>query len=151
MNTDQDYRNWQREQLDQRKKMKTRDELYELDRTQLLTEIEKASGIKIGEDFYNADLQLSTWCTADGYDIYVLMNGKYMSDMNWESDVYYYQPSLEDILDRLKDLDEGDQFYVDDVEEYFTDEDAMIDYLIDQFPDEYVEDEIDIIIKESGE
>ena len=47
MNTDQDYRNWQREQLDQRKKMKTRDELYELDRTQLLTEIEKASGIKL--------------------------------------------------------------------------------------------------------
>ena len=150
MNSEQDYRNWQREQLDQRD-MKTRDDLYELDRTQLITEIEKASGIEIGGTYYNADLQLSTWCTADGYDVYVLMNGKYMSDMNWESDVYYYQPSLEDILDRMKDLDEGDQFYVDDVEEYFTDEDVMIDYLIEMFPDNYCEDEIDIIIKESGE
>ena len=131
--------------------MKTREDLYELDRTQLITEIEKASGISIGEDFYNADLQLSTWSTADGYDVYVLMNGGRMSDMNWESDVYFYQPNLEDILDRLKDLDEGDQFYVDDVEEYFTDEETMIDYLIENYPDEYVEDEIDIIIKESGE
>ena len=131
--------------------MKTRDELYELDRTQLITEIEKASGVQIGGSFYNADLQLSTWSTADGYDVYVLMNGGRMSDMNWESDVYFYQPNLEDILERMKDLDEGDQFYVDDVEEYFTDEDAIIDYLIEMFPDEYVEDEIDIIIKESGE
>ena len=85
--------------------------------------------LEIGEDFYNADLQLSTWSTADGYDVYVLMNGGRMADMNWESDVYFYQPNLEDILDRMKDLDEGDQFYVDDVEEYFTDEEAMIDYL----------------------
>ena len=45
MNSEQDYKNWQREQLDQRD-MKTRDELYELDRTQLITEIEKASGIR---------------------------------------------------------------------------------------------------------
>ena len=150
MNSEQDYRNWQREQLDQRD-MKTRDELYELDRTQLITEIEKASGINIGEDFYNADLQLSTWSTADGYDVYVLMNGGRMADMNWESDVYFYQPNLEDILDRLKDLDEGDQFYVDDVEEYFIDEEVMIDYLIENYPDNYCEDEIDIIIKESGE
>ena len=138
-------------QLNNRKKMKTRDELYELDRTQLITEIEKASGISIGGSFYNADLQLSTWSTADGYDVYVLMNGGRMTDLNWESDVYYYQPGLEDILNRMKELDPGDQFYVDDVEDYFTDEDAMIDYLIDQFPDNYVEDEIDIIIKESGE
>ena len=150
MNSEQDYKNWQREQLDQRD-MKTRDELYELDRTQLITEIEKASGINIGEDFYNADLQLSTWSTADGYDVYVLMNGGRMADMNWESDVYFYQPNLEDILDRMKDLDEGDQFYVDDVEEYFTDEEAMIDFLIENYPDNYCEDEIDIIIKESGE
>ena len=145
------YKLEQINQLNQRKKMKTRDELYEMDRDELLNEIQKASGIEIGDNFYNADLQLSTWNTADGYDVYVLMNGKHISDMNWESDVYFYQPDLEDILDRLKDLDEGDQFYVDDVEEYFTDEDAMIDYLIDQFPDEYVEDEIEIIIKESGE
>ena len=71
MNSEQDYKNWQREQLDQRD-MKTRDDLYELDRTQLITEIEKASGIEIGGSYYNADLQLSTWSTADGYDVYVL-------------------------------------------------------------------------------
>ena len=92
------YKLEQINQLNQRKKMKTRDELYELDRDELLTEIQKASGIEIGEDLYNADLQLSTWNTADGYDVYVLMNGQYMSDMNWESDVYFYQPDLETIL-----------------------------------------------------
>ena len=145
------YKLEQINQLNQRKKMKTRDDLYELDRDELLDVIIEATGVEINADCYNADLQLSTWCTADGYDIYVLMNGTAIGEMNWESDVYYYQPDLETILNRLKDLDPGDQFYVDDVEEYFTDEEAMIDFLIDQYPDKYVEDEIDIIIKESGE
>ena len=120
--------------------MKTREELLEMDRDELLNEIRKASGIEIGDTCYNADLQLSTWCTADGYEVYVIMNGNYMSDMNWESDVYYYQPALEDILDRMKDLGPGDQFYVDDTEEYFTDEDAMISYLIDEFPENYTDE-----------
>ena len=120
--------------------MKTKDELLEMDRDELLNEIQKASGIQIGEH-YNADLQLSTWCTADGYEVYVMMNGSYMSDMNWESDVYYYQPPLEDILDRMKELSSGDQFYVDDVEEYFTDEDTMISYLLDEFPENYTDED----------
>lgn len=119
--------------------MKTREELLEMDRDELLNEIRKASGIDIGEN-YNADLQLSTWMTADGYEVYVMMNGDYMNDMNWESDVYYYQPSLEDILDRMKDLGPGDTFYVDDVDEYFTDEDAMISYLLDEFPENYTDE-----------
>ena len=52
-------------------------------------------------------------------------------------------------------MDPGDTFFISDLDLLFQDENAVIDYLIDNFEDAYDEDgdidEIEDIIKESGE
>ena len=63
------------------------------------------------------DLEISTRTTADGYDVYVMTNDPY-EQLDWENDVYYYQPSFDDIMSRVMELDLGDKVYVDDIEEY---------------------------------
>jgi len=66
----------------------------------------------------NYDLEISTCMTADGYDVYVMTNDPY-ERLDWENDVYYYQPSFDDIMSRIMELEPGDKVYVDDIEEYF--------------------------------
>lgn len=122
----------------------TQDELYELDRYELLDEFQKAFGVEISENFTrNTDLSIGTWNTADGYEVYVMNNGDYASDLNFEYDVYYYQPSAYMILDRILEVANGydAKIYCDDIEMYFDDEQAIIDCLVDNFPDKYDEDD----------
>jgi len=69
----------------------------------------------------NYDLEISTRMTADGYDVYVMTNSSYENQLDWENDVYYYQPSFNDIMSRIMELDPGDKVYTDDIEEYFPD------------------------------
>ena len=66
------------------------------------------------------DLEISTYQTADGYDVYIMTNDPY-ERLDWENDVYYYQPSFDDIMSRIMELDPGDKVYTDDIEEYFPD------------------------------
>lgn len=68
----------------------------------------------------NYDLEISTYQTADGYYVYIMTNDPY-ERINWENDVYYYQPLFNDIMSRIMELDPGDKVYVDDLEEYFPD------------------------------
>lgn len=122
----------------------TQDELYELDRYELLDEFQKAFGVEISENFTrNTDLSIGTWNTADGYEVYVMNNGDYANDLNFEYDVYYYQPSCSMILDRILEVANGydARIYCDDIEMYFDDEQAIIDCLVDNFPDKYDEDD----------
>ena len=122
----------------------TQDELYELDRYELLDEFQKAFGVEISENFTrNTDLSIGTWNTADGYEVYVMNNGDYASDLNFEYDVYYYQPSAYMILDRILEVANGydAKIYCDDIEMYFDDEQAIIDCLVDNFPDKYTDDD----------
>lgn len=67
------------------------------------------------------DLEISTRQTADGYDVYVMTNSSFENQIDWENDVYYYQPSFDDIMSRIMELEPGDKVYVDDIEEYFPD------------------------------
>ena len=67
------------------------------------------------------DLEIGTRQTADGYDVYVMTNSSYENNFDWENDVYYYQPSFDDIMSRIMELEPGDKVYVDDIEEYFPD------------------------------
>jgi len=67
------------------------------------------------------DLEISTRMTADGYDVYVMTNSSFENQIDWENDVYYYQPSFDDIMSRIMELDPGDKVYTDDLEEYFPD------------------------------
>ena len=122
----------------------TQDELYELDRYELLDEFQKAFGVEISENFTrNTDLSIGTWNTADGYEVYVMNNGDYANDLNFEYDVYYYQPSCSMILDRILEVSNSydARIYCDDIEMYFDDEQAIIDCLVDNFPDKYDEDD----------
>ena len=68
----------------------------------------------------NYDLEISTYMTADGYEVYVMTNDPY-ERLDWENDVYYYQPSFDDIMSRIMELDSGSKVCIDDVEEYFPD------------------------------
>lgn len=120
--------------------MTTIDELYELDRYELLDEFQKAFDVSISENFTrNTDLSIDTWNTADGYEVYVLSNGDYADDLNFESDVYYYQPSCAEIINRIVEVANGYEakVYCSDIEMYFDDEQALIDVLVDNFPDKY--------------
>lgn len=122
----------------------TQDELYELDRYELLEEFQKAFEVNISENFTrNTDLSIGTWNTADGYEVYVMNNGDYASDLNFESDVYYYQPSTDMIIDRIVEIanDYDVKIYCDDIEMYFEDEQAIIEALVDNFPNKYDEDD----------
>ena len=120
------------------------DQLYELDRYELLDEFQNAFDVNISENFTrNTDLSIDTWSTADGYEVYVLSNGDYSADLNFEYDVYYYQPSCATILERIVEVANGYEakVYCADIEMYFDDEQAIIDCLIDNFPDRYEDNE----------
>jgi hypothetical protein len=64
------------------------------------------------------DLEVSTYNTADGYEVYVMKNSSFENQLDWENDVYYYQPSFDDIMSRIMELDAESKVYVDDIEEY---------------------------------
>ena len=118
--------------------MTTIDELYELDRYELLDEFQKAFDVSISENFTrNTDLSIDTWNTADGYEVYVISDGHYADNLNFESDVYYYQPNCAVIIDRIIEIGEDATIYCSDIEMYFDDEQALIDALVDNFPDKY--------------
>lgn len=121
----------------------TTDELYELDRHELLDEFQKAFQVKISEDYMtcNTDVSIGTWHTADGYEVYVINNGDYANDLNFESDVYYYQPSCAEIIYRIIEVGSDAQVYCDDIDMYFDDEEAIIKALTEAFPDKYFNDD----------
>lgn len=120
----------------------TEDEIYDLDLDGLFTLWNNVSGLNIGEHaMYNTDLQISEWTTADGYGIYVMMNGDHMSDMQWENDVYYYQPPSKDIIERIEDLGSGD-VYIEDME--WIDSMDLAEHLIESYREDLIleEDEV---------
>lgn len=99
-----------------------------------MTAIEKLQqklNITITEDYkYNGyDLEISTRTTADGYDVYIMKNTPYDHDVDidWENNIFYYQPSFDDIMSRILELNEFDEVYIYDIEEF------MPEYEIEQW------------------
>ena len=95
-----------------------------------MTAIEKLVdklNIEIDDTYkYNMyDLEISTYNTADGYEVYIMKNLD--NDIEWENDVFYYQPSFDDIMTRIMELDKFSSVYVSDIEEF------MPDYEIEQW------------------
>ena len=71
------------------------------------------------DDYCNNELQLTEYLTADGYNIYILTEDP--SCLNWENDVYYYQPDFNTIMERIVQVAEdipGAKILMDDVDEY---------------------------------
>lgn len=73
------------------------------------------------------DLEISTYNTADGYEVYVIKNSSFENQLDWENDVYYYQPSFDDIMSRIMELDADSKVYISDIEEF------MPEYEIEQW------------------
>lgn len=99
-----------------------------------MTAIEKLQdklNIEIDETytFKDYDLEISTRTTADGYDVYIMKNTPYDYDVDidWENNIFYYQPSFDDIMSRIMELDAGSKVYVSDIDEY------MPEYEIEQW------------------
>ena len=117
------------------------EELYELDRDDLIKELEKATGLTITNEPIRADLHAETFYTADGYDVFAIHTGIF-NDISFENDIYYYQPPAEDILERLLDLYEGDKVYLGEMEYLNEDEGAIIDFLEMNYSERYEEEEV---------
>ena len=90
----------------------------------IYTQLAKLLGVEqITEDYVShADLNISEYMTADNYDVHVITNEPV--PVNWETDVYYYQPPFEDIIDRIKELDEWSVVWVSDFETYLPEEEV---------------------------
>lgn len=73
---------------------------------------------QITEDFRGSpDLEIGEWHTADGYDINVMTNDA--RNLDFEYDVYYYDPSLNQVIDRIQELnDEEAIVWISDLEKY---------------------------------
>ena len=98
---------------------------------ELIEKLQEKLGIQITDDFpigKSVALECSAWNTADGYEIYVMCNDPQIID--WDNEVYYYQPSFDEVISKLEDLEEGDIVYIEDIEEYLP------EYEIEQWLEE---------------
>ena len=85
---------------------------------------------EITEDYKGApDLEIGTWNTADGYDVHVIANDP--RNIDFEYDVFYYEPSFLQVIDRIKQLDADAIVYVSDFETYLP-EYEVEDYIEEQ-------------------
>jgi len=86
--------------------------------TRIYTQLAEVLNIyEFTEDYTpSAALQISEYMTADSYEVHVMTNEPI--HLMWDTDVYYYQPNFNDIIERIKDLDEDAIVYVSDLEQY---------------------------------
>ena len=113
-----------------------------------ITKLEKLLKCKITESFTSneVDLEIGTWNTADGYDVHVITSNPY--NLDWEYDVYYYEPSFNIVIDRIKETvaNVGENFaiiYMHDIETYLN------DYELDDYLAEHDEELIKILNNEN--
>ena len=84
--------------------------------------------VVIKDDISRPDLELSEWYTADDYTLYVMTNDA--MNVNWETDVYYYEPDFETIIERIEetvfDVGHGDEvrIYID-AEAYLPEQEVL--------------------------
>ena len=88
----------------------------------IYTQLAKLLGVEEITDNYisHADLSISEYMTADNYEVHVITNES--NALNWETD--YYQPPFEDIIDRIKELDEWSVVWVSDLETYLPEQEV---------------------------
>jgi len=82
------------------------------------------------------DLEIGEWNTADNYNIHVMTSDVYA--INFEYDVFYYQPNFSEIIDRIKDLQNYDVVvFVSDLDTY------LHEYEVENYIEQNKEDEDD--------
>lgn len=88
---------------------------------------------------YNGDIEIGTLQTADGYEVYYVAAD--LRNLNWESEIFYYQPDFDAIMNAIDDLRfAGEEVSVAcyDVDDYF-DEYYMLDYISDNMDEDEFE------------
>lgn len=73
---------------------------------------------KITEDFRGTpNLEIGEWQTADSYDLHVMTNDPH--NIQFDYDVYYYEPSFNEVINRIGELNDEDAIvYVSNFETY---------------------------------
>ena len=88
---------------------------------------------------HNGDIEIGTLQTADGYEVYYVAAD--LRNLNWESEIFYYQPDFDAIMNAIDDLRfAGEEVSVAcyDVDNYF-DEYYMLDYISDNMDEDEFE------------
>ena len=83
------------------------------------------------------DLEIGAWNTADGYELTVMTNDH--KNIDWEYDVYYYEPDFDTIIDRIKEtvdtIGGGEAIiYVDDIES------RLPEYEVNEYIEQHADD-----------
>ena len=111
----------------------------------------EALNVELTDDYkLNAtDLEISTWNTADGYELHIITEDP--RNIDWEYDVYYYEPSFDNVLDRIKELDAGSTVYLCDFEQYLPEYEVK-DWLAEHYDDDEIDEdeEPDVVEDKSG-
>ena len=93
-------------------------------------ELSKVLNVELTDDYRGRpDLEIGTWQTADNYELHVMTSDP--QNVNWEYDVYYYEPSFDDVIDRIKEVSYDDDVavvWLADFEQYLP-EYEVTDYL----------------------
>lgn len=87
-----------------------------------MTTIEKLQemlDIHITEDYRTPDLEIGEYETADNYSLHVITENA--DNIQFETDVFYYEPSVDVILDRITELPKGSVVWIADIETYLPD------------------------------
>ena len=72
---------------------------------------------EITEDYKGApDLEIGEWHTADSYAVHVIASDP--RNIDFEYEVFYYEPSFNQVIDRIKQLDSDATVFVADFETY---------------------------------
>ena len=94
-------------------------------------ELSKVLNVKLTDDYRSngMDLEIGTWNTADGYELHVITSDPH--NLDWEYDVYYYEPDFNTVIDRIKDVSYDDDVavvFVADFDQYLPEYEVQ-DYL----------------------
>jgi len=89
------------------------------------------------------DIEIGTLSTADGYELHYISAD--LRELNWEDEVYYYQPDFDVIMSAIAELryykpsSETATVECYDIEDYF-DEYDMLNYLESEMDEEEFEE-----------
>ena len=81
------------------------------------------------------DLEIGTLNTADGYELHTITSDP--RNLEWEYDVYYYEPDFNTVIERIKDVSYDDDvavIFIADFDQYLPEYEVQ-DYL-DELKDE---------------
>jgi hypothetical protein len=97
----------------------------------------KELNVELTDDYRvnGIDLEIGTLNTADGYELHTITSDP--RNLEWEYDVYYYEPDFNTVIERIKDVSYDDDVavvFVADFDQYLPEYEVQ-DYL-DELKDE---------------